>query len=383
MKKSFALSSVLVDSPKVAAAESALRNINTQFIRSLRTHALFMAVVVSYVAACLIVAWLYEASDKISLSLVYNNNLRVITEFYLLLFLIGRFSYTMIFIRPEHLTRHILDDLKTNYLNAERILTALPVLLLIPVFISVFTSYKAIIPLIKPYSWDPVFVEWEAALHGGVQPWQLLQPILGRPLITSTINFFYNLWFFVMYAVLFWQAFSLRNPRLRMQFYLTFISTWILLGNVCATLFSSVGPCYYGRVFEGGNIFQPLMEYLWAANEMFPVWSLGIQEMLWEAYEVGGNSIAQGISAMPSMHVSVAFLFAILGWRTGRALGVALTVFASLIMIGSVHLGWHYAIDGYAAIAGTWFIWWAIGRLLNRNDCNNECENIDQEIDAP
>jgi hypothetical protein len=383
MKKSLALSSVLVDSTKITMAESTLDNIKTELIKSLRTHALFMVVVVSYVAACLVVAWLYGASDKISLSLVYNNNLMVITEFYLLLFLIGRFSYTMIFIRPEHLTRHIVDDLKTNYLNAERILTGLPMLLLIPIFISAFTSYKAIIPLIKSYSWDPVFVEWDAALHGGVQPWQLLQPILGRPLITSTINFFYNLWFFVMYAVLFWQAFSLRDTRLRMQFYLTFILTWILLGNVCATLFSSVGPCFYSRVFEGGNIFQPLMEYLRAANEVYPVWSLRIQEMLWEAYEVGGNGIAKGISAMPSMHVSLAFLFALLGWRTGRALGVALTVFACLIIIGSVHLGWHYAVDSYAAIVGTSFIWWAIGRVLNRNDFNNASENIDLEIDAP
>ena len=50
----------------------------------------------------------------------------------------------------------------------------------------------------------------------------------------------------------------------------------------------------------------------------------------------------------------------------GRTLGIAFTTFAGFIVIGSVHLGWHYAIDDYAAIIGTWLIWWAVGRLLNR-----------------
>jgi hypothetical protein len=193
-----------------------------------------------------------------------------------------------------------------------------------------------------------------------------LQPFLGSPRVTSIINFFYNLWFFVMYGVLLWQAFSLRDLRGRMQFFLTFIGCWSLLGNLAATLLSSVGPCYYGRATGLVDPFQPLMAYLWAANESFPVWSLNIQEMLWETYENGRIGFGSGISAMPSVHVSMAFLFALVGWRTGRILGIGFTVFAVLIVIGSVHLGWHYAIDDYAAIVGTWLIWRAVGWLLDR-----------------
>jgi hypothetical protein len=29
-----------------------------------------------------------------------------------------------------------------------------------------------------------------------------------------------------------------------------------------------------------------------------------------------------------------------------------------------VHLGWHYAIDGYAGILGAWLLWWLCGRLV-------------------
>ena len=88
--------------------------------------------------------------------------------------------------------------------------------------------------------------------------------------------------------------------------------------------------------------------------------------MLWEAYNNKEIGQVKGISAMPSMHVSIAFLFALVGWRIHRISGIIFSVFAFLIMVGCVHLGWHYAIDGYVAIACIWLIWWAVGCLLNR-----------------
>ncbi|MBW2186739.1 MAG: phosphatase PAP2 family protein [Deltaproteobacteria bacterium] len=69
---------------------------------------------------------------------------------------------------------------------------------------------------------------------------------------------------------------------------------------------------------------------------------------------------------MPSMHVATSTLFALLGWRSNRALGIILTIFLVIIMIGSIHLGWHYAIDGYVAIIGTWLVWLGTGWALSR-----------------
>jgi hypothetical protein len=35
-----------------------------------------------------------------------------------------------------------------------------------------------------------------------------------------------------------------------------------------------------------------------------------------------------------------------------------------LVLIGSVHLGWHYAVDGYVAIAAVTGFWWIAGRII-------------------
>ena len=43
-----------------------------------------------------------------------------------------------------------------------------------------------------------------------------------------------------------------------------------------------------------------------------------------------------------------------------------LFAYTVIMMIGSVHLGWHYALDGYVAIVGVWVIWWSVGRVLRR-----------------
>ena len=76
--------------------------------------------------------------------------------------------------------------------------------------------------------------------------------------------------------------------------------------------------------------------------------------------------MASGISAMPSLHVAIVTLCAISGWYVNRLVGGLMTLFAIVIFIGSIHLGWHYAVDGYASALATAAIWIAVGRLLRR-----------------
>jgi hypothetical protein len=367
MEKSFSSEAVLTSPEHVRPEQYPV--LITQIIHSLHMHAFVIILVACYAIARTVTCQIYDLPHEV---LLYTRGQLIINACCLIAFFCGHAIYIMIFVRPEHLTQYILTDLRENYVTPRRIMTGLPIMLLLPVFISTFTFFKSMIPVMNPFSWDPLFADLDAALHGGFQPWQLLQPVLGTPIVTSAINFFYNLWFFVMYGIMFWQAFSLRNLRLRMQFFLTFIGTWILLGNVAATLLSSVGPCYFGRITGLTDPFLPLMDYLRMAHETFPVWSLHIQEMLWEMYVNGSFGFGKGISAMPSLHVAIVFIFVLLGWRINRIFGIGFSIFAAVILIGSVHLGWHYAIDGYFAIVPTYLIWKAVGWLLKRNSARLE-----------
>ena len=158
--------------------------------------------------------------------------------------------YVMLVIRPPQLTRFLITSVR-QYMTRTRMLHALPIFVLFPVFVSSFTIFKAALPLIRPYAWDSRLAQWDLTLHGGTHPWEWLQLLVGHPAFTAFINFSYHLWFFVMIAMFCWLALTMDRPKLRAQFLLSFLISWILLGTVAATLFSSVGPCYYGLIVPG------------------------------------------------------------------------------------------------------------------------------------
>jgi hypothetical protein len=328
----------------------------------MREHALLIGLVAVYWLAALGVSSFYNLPNNLLPNLLgYAVPLLVP----LALALCWHTISIMVFVRPERLTRYLIASLRES-LTRERVLFALPVILLLPVFAAAFTFFKTAIPVIQPYTWDARLTEWDRLIHGGTHPWVLLQTFLGYPLITGAINLLYNLWFFVMYAILPLQAFALKDLRLRMQFLLSFVLTWILLGTVGAIWFSSMGPCYYPSFGQENGPYAPLMAYLRDAGEQVPVWALNVQQMLWDNYQNNKAGIGSGISAMPSMHVATSVLLALFGWRFSRQAGIALSLYAFVITIGSVHLGWHYALDGYVGALGAMVIWWLVGRFLVR-----------------
>ena len=46
-----------------------------------------------------------------------------------------------------------------------------------------------------------------------------------------------------------------------------------------------------------------------------------------------------------------------------RWLAIPAGAYAALVLVGSVHFGWHYAIDGYASIAAVLALWWIAGGI--------------------
>lgn len=231
---------------------------------------------------------------------------------------------------------------------------------LMPLMIT-FAALKEVIPQINPFSWDHTFMMWDRFVFGR-DPWLLLQPIFGYAPITAGINFIYDFWFLIMFGCLFWQAYSPHSNTLRMQFLIAFSFAWFLGGNVLATIFSSAGPCFYGYLYPDANPYAQQMAYLHDVAKHWPVWSVEVQNALWKSY-VTGDGVISGISAMPSMHVAITTIIAFLAWRTSKVFGWILIVFAGIVLIGSVHLAWHYALDSLAAVILGALFWWLAGGI--------------------
>ena len=234
----------------------------------------------------------------------------------------------------------------------------------LPVWMHAFLRFKVAIPTIHPFSLDELFMKMDRLLHFGFHPYELLQPLLGQPAMTQLIDIVYYTWFFAIWITFAWQAIH-GSGMLRSQFLVCFALCWILLGTVAATLLSSAGPVYYGQVTGLPDPYQPLLQYLEGIHQEYPLTALRVRDMLWQAY-AGGTAERAGISAMPSLHISMVVLLAILGYRTRPALGIAFSVFAVFTFLGSVHLGWHYAIDAYVSLVATLLIWKLSGRLVRR-----------------
>jgi hypothetical protein len=246
---------------------------------------------------------------------------------------------------------------RSGSLGTRRLGGFLLVLVALPLFARAFIGWKAAIPSFNPFSWDAEFAAWDAALHGGTHPWEILQPILGRPFVTRLLDSVYLMWHLVLVGVVVWQA---GNPdrAARQQFLLAFVLAWILLGTGLATVFSSAGPCYYTQVTGQPDPYVPLFQYLQSVDAGTPLGNLQAQQWLWNNYQSGVENVS--ISAMPSMHVALPLLYLLASWRK-PVLACGFAVYTLVILVASVHLGWHYAIDGYVSALAVPGVWWLAG----------------------
>lgn len=321
--------------------------LSQRWASQLRAHAGLMLIVACHLLLAKMVAAGMGQSVSIRPMLTMGISICVVLcPIFLAVLLIGSVARAAFVERPRHPLQWLLAEIRLRATDPDRLVGGSIVLGLVLIFMSSFTVLKAAIPILHPFAWDAALAQADAALHFGAPPWEWLWPVLGNPFATTAINAAYNIWFFVLYFIILYEAFSGSDLHRRMRFLVAFMFTWGIGGNVLATVFSSAGPVYYDRLGLGAT-FEPLMAGLRRLSEVAPVWSLSLQDILWSGYTGRSNQIV-GISAMPSMHMASSVLFALWGFSRSRLAGWCLSAYAAVIMLGSVHLGWHYAIDGYA-----------------------------------
>jgi hypothetical protein len=272
--------------------------------------------------------------------------------------------YRMVrFTRPASPIRALAAQTRDYVLDRQRLCNGSIIIALVIPLMTTFGYIKTSLPVVAPFAWDITLSDWDQAIFFGYLPYELLQPVVGYHVITKLLDFAYKLWFVLMWMSLVAFAFTRTTSALRTRYLLSFFLTWFVLGSVLALAFSSAGPCFYALLEIGPDPYAPLMSYLRDADRVFPVSALEMQNVLWYGYL--GKVEALGISAAPSLHNATSLLMALAAWKVDRKLGLIVSAFAAVIFVGSISLGWHYAVDGLIAFAVTPLIWIASGRIAD------------------
>lgn len=224
--------------------------------------------------------------------------------------------------------------------------------------IMVFVNLKQYIPAVNEMLYDSPLWRLDAWLHFGIDPAVVATELAAEHGLLPWLDRAYVLYYpaQVVVPLLFLLAVKLR-PR-RGRFFFAYCLIW-MLGGMMYFAWPSLGPVYY----------RP-SRFVWLDQAPYAQY---LQDLLMRDYVRFRTDPAyytvklyQGVAALPSLHVGVLVLFAIAS-RPWRPVAVALWALTAVTFVGSLALGWHYAIDGYAGAALACLAWWT-ARILVRDE---------------
>ncbi|HYC21322.1 MAG TPA: phosphatase PAP2 family protein [Candidatus Bathyarchaeia archaeon] len=223
------------------------------------------------------------------------------------------------------------------------------------VTVMMYSNLKQFIPVANERLYDSQLWRIDAWLHLGIAPAYALTELAGTHGWLHTLDRAYVLFFLAQLFVPLGFLLSSRLRPLRGRFFFAYCLIW-MLGGAIAMLWPTLGPVYY----------RP-NQFVWLDDA--PVARM-LQGMLMEDYSAFRSAPATyvvksyyGIAAMPSLHVGLIALFALASWRV-RWMSICLWLLTLVTFVGSMALGWHYAVDGYAGVLVAWIAWRIASRAV-------------------
>jgi hypothetical protein len=266
--------------------------------------------------------------------------------------------------RGKTAVMRLLQSLEPPKLR-RRLRSAAPVLLAMPFFMAGFTSLKNLLNVIFPFTWDDRLAAADRWLHFGRQPWQWLSIEIWP--LTRFIELVYAFWGVLLVLLPLVVYLVSEEWRHRAHYLISYMLVFVLLGNLAAAAFMSAGPFAFQYSGAAHSDFSPLLHYLDHGDPARSFSAVLFQRYLWLSYVNRTSGLGSAISAFPSVHVAMAMLYLMYAWRFGRMARLLSVAFFLLVLIGSIHLAWHYALDGYAGILGAVAIYLAVGFLLRKS----------------
>jgi len=246
-----------------------------------------------------------------------------------------------------------------------RFLSGISLLMAMVAFQGTFTSVKNGLPVWQGgFRFDKVQADIDAYLHFGTDPWRWLFAMAENDLVRFAVEWNYNiLWFAICFSALFFVVTSPKAVSFRSRSLISFMLVWIIVGNILAGLFLSAGPAFYGAVTGDKARFAEQLAFL-SGSISSSNSAASYQDYLWMLHSAGKTGFGSGISAFPSVHVALITLNALFVWEHSRRLGIAAFAYVGLVIASSVYLAWHYAVDGYVAVAVTLAIYVVVRKAV-------------------
>lgn len=283
---------------------------------------------------------------------------------------IGVFLEMIFRSKPQRPLKHWLTELKNFATGSICAYYSPPLLLSFFLFAPAFANFKGNIAN-HGFYYDTALYYLDLQLHFGHLPAKFLHELPYQAILAKITDKNYHLWFFVMTYSFFLACFGHKQQEFGLRFFIASLLVWVIGGNLIATIFSSAGPCYYGLVsYIGTDPYATIMDNLKNISKtQFELGALKAQNILWENHQSNNPKPALGISAFPSMHVTSSFLLVFATFSYKQTIKWAILAFALLILLGSIYLGWHYAIDSYTGIFLSYAAW-KISKPITRNYIN-------------
>lgn len=215
--------------------------------------------------------------------------------------------------------------------NRKRLVSVALIVLLAGMNMVAFMWIKPLLNYLVPFWADPLLASWDRVLFLGHEPWEALSwikfPLAGLV--------YHPVWFVFMIAALLIAAAAPASPH-KSAVLLGYFVLWSLAGPVIHTLLPAAGPVFYERMGYGTRF----------AGLDGGAEATGVANYLWSIYAAKSFGAGSGISAMPSMHVTISTWVVIVFHTFARRwLPVALAAWVLIVLL-SIALGWHYALDG-------------------------------------
>ena len=214
--------------------------------------------------------------------------------------------------------------------------------LLIALQWAVIMWLKVMLPLSVGFWADPALANVDHALFQA-EPWRVANAVFGWA--TPAMDRIYASWAPVKFAILCGVVLAPQS-----QLKTRALISYFLFGAACSFLqyaLPSAGPVFFAALGHGDR-FSALQVQPWVETA---------RDYLWRDYLEAGGHIGSGISAMPSVHVAAGLWIALVVRAYFPRLQLLGFAYFGAIFIGSVLLGWHYAVDGIASCAITMAAW--------------------------